>query len=168
MTVECPPPAYLAGYFDGEGCVFIQKPRKRADRWGGETQPRVVVVIGNTFEPIIRAMQQEYGGCVIDSRSKAVWNTCRPFYQLRLQGPHAARFLTVVLPYLVEKQGRANAALFILDTQRWPRNRARLSDETLCLRAIAMRYFRQNPNGHANKNGGAPKGAGRPRGAVAA
>lgn len=159
--MNCPSPEYLAGYFDGEGCVFFEKSRLLAG--GRPSRRRVVVTIGNTFEPMISAIASEYGGYYHDSRSRANQKSSnKPFYQCVMKGRSAARFLTEILPYLHEKSGRASAALFALDTQWWARSGRALSPESLHVRSLVGLYFSQKPNGHcARKGGGLPGASGR-------
>lgn len=163
-VIDCPSPEYLAGYFDGEGCVFLEHAAPKSVPQGGMTRPRIVVTLGNTYTPIILAIHRKYGGSIADSSSASRKSLgLRPFFQTHLKGKHAARFLTDVLPFLNEKRGRANAAMFMLDTYGWQRSHRKLSRESEHMRDLVVAYFRQHPNGHANKKGGAKKGQGRPR-----
>jgi len=158
--IECPSPEYLAGFFDGEGCVHYEKSRARSDKYGGMTRQRITVSICNTYLPIIVAIQREYGGSICDGGIRA--RRLQPFWQLHLKGPAAGRFLTAILPFLTQKRDRANAALFVLDTHSWTRTGSRLSKETEHVRELVRSYMLQHPNGKAGKGGGAKRGQGRP------
>ena len=98
---------YAAGFFDGEGCVLIERQSPR----DGHPSPKhaLLVTIGNTHLPILRALRAEYGGRIglnrkATERHKAYW-------QWRLGPSLAVTFLNRIRPYLVEKEPQAWLAL---------------------------------------------------------
>lgn len=147
-------PEYIAGFFDGEGSIYIG--------WATGAQARAfknkeatfdfVVSISNTYRPILDALVAEYGGRLTthNGGSKKTVNT-RDGWTWRLHGLSAARLLTEIEPFLVEKRGYAIAALFFMDTLRWPRDWRVLSEEQKTIRQNVLRFMKQNPNpsGHS-------------------
>ena len=87
--------AYLAGFFDGEGCVESN----------GTT-----VGISNTFPDVLYRFQRAFGGHVgpktdnRTSRSRAVWRWA-------ISGADARHVLYVMIPSLTEKRAQAEAFL---------------------------------------------------------
>ena len=95
--------AYLAGVFDGEGCVTAQRLRGRN---GNVFLVRVVV--GNGFLPVLKEFQRFAGGSINERRAPA--GMLRQF-QWALSSRQAAAFLQRVLPHLVVKREVATLAL---------------------------------------------------------
>ena len=77
-------PAYVAGFFDAEGHVRLSK---------DSCSPQID--ISQKWPPIVIALQQQYGGTVLQGDTSAAW---------RIYGQNARRFLLTILPHLVEKR----------------------------------------------------------------
>lgn len=137
--------AYYAGFFDGEGCVYLAKdkggrPCCDEARWG------LRVSIVNTYKPILEQIQQHYGGRVkAVIRSKKEENRRKAWVWI-LHSKNIGKFLTDITPHLVEKQARANAALFFCDTLVWPKNWRSLTENAKYLRQLAVKAMLQHPN----------------------
>jgi hypothetical protein len=89
---------WLAGFFDGEGCVHL--PKRGVD-----------ISIANTDRGIIRLIARRTGVGIINeiSYSRPEWKTK---YHWRVRNyPHAAKFLSRVIPYLSLKHDSAIAAM---------------------------------------------------------
>ena len=98
--------AYIAGFVDGEGSIGFDRNRFRS------IYPRVVVA--NTNREILLAIQQQYGGHIMQPprrpRHKQVW-----FW--RLSWLRAVKFLADIQPWLRLKDMQA-AAVFAWDAIR--------------------------------------------------
>ena len=93
-------PEYLAGFFDGEGCVRVNKtPSKNTISY------HLIVTIANNDKSVLDACRDIYGG---DVRKKSK-GTC---YSWSLfNKPKIEQFLLNSIPYLVVKRDEALAAL---------------------------------------------------------
>lgn len=86
--------AYIAGFFDGEGCVNLR--RERTTRgW----KYAVYLSLSQKKPAILLAIQQQHGGSIFASR-----NRFGSWYSLRLLGLAADKFAARLLPYLVVKR----------------------------------------------------------------
>lgn len=81
-------PAYLAGFFDGEGCVTLGQ------------NGSIALGIVNTNLPILNLFKEVLGGTVA-SRLQMV---NKPQYVWRTYGPTAVSAGEVLLPFLIEKR----------------------------------------------------------------
>jgi LAGLIDADG-like domain len=96
--------AYLAGLFDGEGCVYIGAKK------GKQGQYQLVVTLTNSHKPTIDALHEQYGGIVqIHHRG------LRRHYAYALRSLKAKALLQDVLPYLRIKRAEAELALEFQD-----------------------------------------------------
>lgn len=82
---------YVAGLFDGEGCVTFYRTR----HW---TNP--VLVIAMTDRSVLEACAEQWGGRVHATAS----GTNRQMFHWRLFGGNAARFADDILPFLWVKR----------------------------------------------------------------
>lgn len=92
-------PQYWAGFFDGEGCVRIQK------QPNGRYAPSYTLTVGvtNTDLSILEHLREAFGGVVADKRTmsnKPWWSKA---WNWRLNGAAAAAFLRAIEPYAVVK-----------------------------------------------------------------
>lgn len=96
---------YIAGIFDGEGCVFIY----RDSRWGSYT---LSINIANTYYPMLVAIQEQLGGNLKHlANSNDVW-------QLVWSSKKARDVLVLLFPYLVVKREQAAVAIEFQDLAR--------------------------------------------------
>lgn len=93
--------AYLAGFFDGEGCVG-------AYMRGDKVVLRLAV--GNTHRPSLDRIQRAFGGstCPINQKKRP---RNKPQWQWSITGQRAKDALAVMLPYLLTKKAQAEIAL---------------------------------------------------------
>jgi hypothetical protein len=92
--------AWFAGFFDGEGCVRIQK------QPNGRYAPSytLTVSVTNTDHATLNKFQTAFGGTIGDKRTtsnKAWWTQA---WAWRLNGIAAMRFLECIRPYAVLKR----------------------------------------------------------------
>ena len=103
--------AYLAGLFDGEGCIYIGHPGKADNLPDGKYQ--LVVTLSNGHQGIIQNVQTAFGGFL---QIQHVHDGRRHLgYTLHLRSRKAANFLRSVLPYLKIKRAEAILALEFQD-----------------------------------------------------
>lgn len=87
--------AYLAGHFDGEGCVLMRKHNKLV---------RLEIIVAVSHKPVTEAYLSRFGGGIIQrpsvSVNKLIW-TWRLIKQSEIVG-----FIDSVLPYSMEKKAQ--------------------------------------------------------------
>ena len=92
---------YIAGFFDGEGCISIQKHH-------GNGAYVLWVSITNTSPEPLRLMKEHWGGHFVLIRRHDPQSN---IYRLYLSTRRAATFIEDVLPYLIIKKPQAELAL---------------------------------------------------------
>ena len=93
-------PSYLAGFFDGEGCIRVNKTLSR-----GVICYHLIVTISNNDKTVLDSCKKLYGG---DVRSKGKRNC---FQWSLFNKLHIEQFLLHTLPYLVVKRDEALAGM---------------------------------------------------------
>jgi len=102
---------YLAGLFDGEGCIYYNKKHDGKKR---DTGINIGASISNTYKPIIERLYNEFGGYFRKRISKHKFETGRyrkTIYELVLLNAKAESFIRECLPYLIIKKERAELVL---------------------------------------------------------
>lgn len=94
--------AYVAGFFDGEGCVNFTRSR------GGSLVIRALLT--NTNRQILEMISEAFpGGSIIELKhGKSGWKRS---YQLRYTNHHAADFVMAIEPWLAVKAEQAIVAI---------------------------------------------------------
>lgn len=107
---------YLAGLFDGEGCIHIQ-PQAPSGSYGCR------ISIEMTDKPMIKMLHRLYPGYY----NERIRGDRKPLYIWRLSEEQACRrFLADVLPHLRVKDREAHALLRFMDERAtMPRTRGR-------------------------------------------
>lgn len=96
--------AYIAGYFDGEGCVTI-----------GSNNYTVVCIITNTYPHTLNEIKDLFGGRTKPcKRTNTKW---RNAYRFSIYGKCACDMLEKLIPFLKEKQPQAKLALEFYGTK---------------------------------------------------
>lgn len=93
---------YIAGFFDGEGWVGIEK-------YGGRT--RIVVSIGQVDNRPLKKIQEQFGGLL---RLRLKSNDSY-IYEWRVRDRRAINFLVAIRPYLIVKRQGVNRAFRYLN-----------------------------------------------------
>lgn len=93
--------AYIAGFFDGEGCIRIKQASQRGNSF------YVIAHITNSNRAILEQVQDLFGG-IVRKQEKAVNKTVWSYY---VTSAEAVDFLTTLSPFLQEKKAEANLAL---------------------------------------------------------
>lgn len=101
--------AYLAGLFDGEGCIFISKYRGQTNRSAVYTLHAIVAMTSK--EPIEYCKEITGLGNVYFKKSKNI--NYRDQWRWDAQGKEAAEFLRRIYPWLKVKNGQIDCALEI-------------------------------------------------------
>ena len=118
---------YLAGFFDGEGCVSTEK------RSGGGRTRHVsvqVVQIVN-FRHILEEYQRRWGGQIYSKGTHPKRRRCLTWHT---SGNGARKMLTALLPYLRVKRKQARLALHLLKLHARNVKRRPVSDKEQALR----------------------------------
>ena len=109
---------YLAGFFDGEGTVIIQRGFNRR-RSGTYPYYQLRVGISSTHCTILLEVQEQFGGKV--GTNKPNPNQTKPSHYWWASGQTARDFLMKITPHLREKRPQAELALqlpFIKERQK--------------------------------------------------
>lgn len=122
--------AYIAGFFDGEGCISILKTKAN----GRNRSPRytlVAVMVQKSDIPMGELYEEIGLGSIHMQRSNRTDNSYLYHWQISSQG--AATFLKCILPYLRSKKREAEIAIEFQATQKQGGNngRHRLPPEVL-------------------------------------
>ena len=92
---------YVAGFFDGEGCVNIS-----ADR---NNKPFIRILIVNTDNDVLEQFKEKWGGNIThNKRHKENWKRS---YTWRLSHQKAINFLKDLEPHLIVKKKQTNLAI---------------------------------------------------------
>lgn len=107
---------YIAGFFDGEGCISSQEYWERGKY---EKYPRInlQISITNTNKEVLNLIRGVFGGTVRSHGKKK--RNHKKCYDWKLCGKEKMRvFLTSILPYLVVKKEDAELGLKFIETLR--------------------------------------------------
>lgn len=121
--------AYLAGFFDGEGCITTG-----IQRQGGRGYYLIRATVTQNSLPVLEAYEAEFGGRILDpspGKSAFVW---------QITGDQMAHFLQTLLPYLRLKKEQAELALAFPRAERGqPANKAKQEEIRKALKAEKAR-----------------------------
>ncbi len=108
MMIELPEitKAWMAGFFDGEGSIWINKRKPRRSTRGVSPVYMLSVSVTNTMYSGVECFRTYFGGYIRLVRTKH-----RPIYRGEAQTKHAMRFLQTLLPYFQVKQKQAELAI---------------------------------------------------------
>ena len=128
--------AYIAGYFDGEGCIYIRK------LVPGNFQ--LACGVCSTNKSILALLQMYFGGGVGKKRADKRSPNWKPLWRWQIVANQAYSFLKSIHPYLKIK--RVEAELGIQFQEAMPSSGTRLTEESLALREaqyILMRSLKK-------------------------
>jgi len=99
--------AYLAGFFDGEGSIFIlrQKRKKLRDRITYSTK----VEVSNTVKEPLELLHSNYSGTIYTHIRQS--EKRKPIYIWSLSNRKAYQFLKDIKPYLIIKKAQAQIGI---------------------------------------------------------
>lgn len=146
---------YIAGFFDGEGCVslfYFALRKKKSDPSKKILGMRLVVLVSNTEPEVLRLIQAVYGGHlhISNKRRKA---THKPVSSLRFSNaPDQRRFLAAILPFSITKREAIKIGLVYLQTSKMSGHRPTQEEWTKrieCIEALKLINKRGDGQGHA-------------------
>jgi len=101
--------SYLAGLFDGEGCVYIA--HHKGGRGGNHSYTKLRMIISNTNKEVIDWLLAEFGGwCQMFDCSKKnpKWKTR---YNWWIEGDRAKQLLMLIYPHCIIKRAKIESRL---------------------------------------------------------
>lgn len=105
---------WVAGFFDGEGCIYFHPDRIKATIKGVQYRsPEIQVVIGQSGERgkrLLEVFQELYGFGKLSTGHGSEFTKQIP-YMCRLSGKKAISFLQKIEPYLLLKQEKAQMVI---------------------------------------------------------
>lgn len=108
-------PEYLAGLFDGEGCIDVQTMYPKAGQGRLYVRPRVRLCMSASAKPLMGALHVVFGGHFVHRKSTA--KNQQDSWSLEwLNGDAIRELLRAILPHLILKAEQAKLALWWLDT----------------------------------------------------
>jgi len=121
--------AYLAGFFDGEGCITIQHRRNGK----GKFYHQLWVSVVNTNRYSLEVFRFTFGGRIYSQprpQSKPHWKAS---WVWQISDRHACECLKSLLPYLLQKQPQAQVAIEFQESKP-VRGYSRLTDGQRAIR----------------------------------
>ena len=106
---------YIAGFFDGEGCVYISKHRRneKSKYWTpkqNQYDVQIRVTISNTNKEVLYGIQEIYGGSIQSSKQRANRTEC---FTLHLAALKALRLLKHIKRYAIVRRNRIEKAIWL-------------------------------------------------------
>lgn len=102
--------AWAAGFFDGEGCVMVEKSKEIRCKHGFRTSLHTTVT--QTSRPCLELFLDKFGGSIITSENRTPsgrrWAVQ---YRWVARNEEALEFLRAIEPYVVVKKSQVLAAL---------------------------------------------------------
>lgn len=105
---------YLAGFFDGEGCIDVQVCRDPGSKERLYVRPRVRVCLAESSFLLLRALQARFGGHLV-KRTSTKKNQQNSWSLEWLSADTIRDVLRTMLPHLVLKAEQAKLALWWMD-----------------------------------------------------
>jgi hypothetical protein len=103
-------PKYVAGLFDGEGCIVIAKRKPGARHRGRGAYYTLRATIAMTHEETVRRLHETFGG--YNGRMARAPEGHADIFQWQLATtPQAARFLRLIEPFSITKRQQIAVAL---------------------------------------------------------
>lgn len=99
--------AYAAGFFDGDGNIYIRKRKGKKEIWNSTYS--INVSIGNTDKDIIIWLKDKFGGGIRNHIKQKEYH--KQAYQWRVSGKIAYNFLKLIYPYLILKKYQAGLSI---------------------------------------------------------
>lgn len=109
--------AYLAGVFDGEGCVQVQRSKRKARGGGTRVVSSILLTIVNTSTPLIEKCISVLAENGVSAKiyNELKYGT-RPIFFLRVAKKREVLILArLLLPYAIAKKSELQMAIWYLD-----------------------------------------------------
>lgn len=107
-------PEYLAGLFDGEGCIDVQRCYPKEGKGRLYVRPRVRMCMANSALPMMQLLHAEFGGHLV-CRKAGKRNQQDSWSLEWLNGEAMRKILGTMLPHLILKAEQAKLVLWWLD-----------------------------------------------------
>ena len=107
-------PEYLAGLFDGEGCIDVQRCYPKEGKGRLYVRPRVRLCMADSSRPLMVLLHKAFGGNITTRKAKK--KNQQDSWSLEwLNGEAMKTLLGTMLPHLILKVEQAKLALWWLD-----------------------------------------------------
>ncbi len=107
-------PEYLAGIFDGEGCIDVQRMYPQSGKGRLYVRPRMRMCMANSSIGLAHLLHTKFGGHL--AHRKAGKTSQQDSWSLEwLSGAEMHRILNLILPHLILKAEQARLILWWLD-----------------------------------------------------
>lgn len=107
-------PEYLAGFFDGEGCIDTQRMYPKGREGQLYVRPRVRLAVAASAASVLVALSEQYGGHLASRTASKRSQQDSVSWEL-LNRDAMVSILTVMEPYMVLKKHQARLALWWLE-----------------------------------------------------
>lgn len=102
--------AWAAGFFDGEGCVMVEKSKEVACKHGFRTSLHTTVT--QTSKPCLDLFAERFGGSVVTSENRTpAGRRWAVQYRWVARNEVALAFLREIEPFVIVKKSQVQAAL---------------------------------------------------------
>ena len=150
-------PAYIAGFFDGEGNASliyskVRKQKRDPDKYIYAF--KFTLAIANTFLPVLESLKEQFGGDISDNRTTRKPHHKKVFSWKLAGADGQLVFLKTISPFVIVKARQVELSLLYLDTavapgqriptEAWTR-RIEIFQE---LRRVNMRGIEKPPLNH--------------------
>jgi hypothetical protein len=127
MSINHLSPQYVAGFFDGEGCISVfftpYKYKVTTIPVAAKGAYRMVISISNTHRGILEQLQAQFGGAIhVHNKNIAANHSAAVAWHLH-NAELQRKFLVEILPYAVIKKPHIENALRYLATVKHPNYR---------------------------------------------
>lgn len=110
-------PEYVAGFFDGEGCIHLNKERIRTINSKEYLYPDLNIIIGQSGD--IGKEFLSYLGTIYNlnpiRQVKTSGLSKQPAYVVTVSGKRAVTFLKIIFPHLLFKKAKAAEAIAFME-----------------------------------------------------
>lgn len=135
--------AYIAGFFDGEGCINISRVRNpKSPQYS--IQYSLKVIVGSTDEWACRRLKFMFGGNITKQQREENSNQ-KLCYHWQASSKIAGEFLKAIYPYLHLKRDRAEIAIEFQKASSLRGSGKPLTDKERALREV-QRLFMKKAN----------------------
>jgi hypothetical protein len=131
---------YLAGLFDGEGCVNVSV----FIRGDGRRQMIAALDIGNTNPAVLYWLEENFGGRVAEHGKPGKFDRRQHFYRWQVYTQEARVFAKLILPYSRMKSEQLQKFIELVETMN-ARGNGRLDDEIWQQRIAIVNEIRNSP-----------------------
>lgn len=138
--------AYIAGFFDGEGCVCVHHAGKETEN--KKSIYILTATIANTNKSVMDYLHSVLGGYIAENNKIIGCKTC---YVLHFNSRKAYKLLEKLLPYLRVKKKQAELTMKLRDIIT-NKKRRKLNDEDIKERELIRQEMLELNKRFSNKN----------------